>query len=333
MGGLERSVGQGHARRRIAVVAGAVLLAASSSVALAATRDFGERLELIDNAIRTNPGRVSTMALESCRERRNFAVRLHRAGYVHRAGRRLAYCEAVLGDIEPEAAEVAPPPTAEQLRTVARREVEAALDLEPDVERGLEIYRECAACHGPEGWGLANGSVPQIAGQHWEVVVKQLADMRAGNRDNVLMTVYASVEVIGGAQAVADVAGYIGTLEMSTDVDHGPGEDLERGAQLYAEQCVRCHGAAGEGDASRFVPRIQAQHFDYLARQFEAIRTGRRRNADPEMTQQIAGLDEGDARAVLDYVSRLEPPEELRAPPGWRNPDFVAPDDLAASDR
>ena len=55
--------------------------------------------------------------------------------------------------------------------------------------------------------------------------------------------------------------------------------------------------------------------------------------ADPEMAQQIAGRDESAARAVLDYVSRLEPPEELRAPPGWRNPDFVAPDDLAASER
>ena len=28
-------------------------------------------------------------------------------------------------------------------------------------------------------------------------------------------------------------------------------------------------------------------------------------------------------QAVLDYVSRLEPPEELRATPGWRNPDFA----------
>jgi hypothetical protein len=28
--------------------------------------------------------------------------------------------------------------------------------------------------------------------------------------------------------------------------------------------------------------------------------------------------------AILDYVSRLQPPEELQAPPGWSNPDFPA---------
>jgi hypothetical protein len=26
---------------------------------------------------------------------------------------------------------------------------------------------------------------------------------------------------------------------------------------------------------------------------------------------------------MLDYVSRLEPPEELQAPEGWQNPDFA----------
>ena len=30
-----------------------------------------------------------------------------------------------------------------------------------------------------------------------------------------------------------------------------------------------------------------------------------------------------DIEAVMDYVSRLQPPEELRAPEDWRNPDFL----------
>ncbi len=37
----------------------------------------------------------------------------------------------------------------------------------------------------------------------------------------------------------------------------------------------------------------------------------------------IQDFDERDVRAVMDYVSRLEPPAELQAPPGWRNPDFA----------
>ena len=43
--------------------------------------------------------------------------------------------------------------------------------LTPNVANGLEIYRDCASCHKPEGWGLASGTVPQIAGQHHKVVI------------------------------------------------------------------------------------------------------------------------------------------------------------------
>ena len=70
------------------------------------------------------------------------------------------------------------------------------------------------------------------------------------------------------------------------------------------------------------MPRIQAQHFNYLVRQFEWIRDRKRRNADAEMATQIESMDEREMAAVLDYVSRLEPPEELQAPAGWHNPDF-----------
>ena len=204
----------------------------------------------------------------------------------------------------------------------AAQELALALTLEPDVENGLAIYRTCATCHQPEGWGLADGSYPQLAGQHKQVVIKQLADIRAGIRGNPEMLPWASPEKIGGAQGVADVAGYIDTLEMSVDGGKGPGTDLERGAELYAATCARCHGAEGEGDGARYVPRIQSQHYAYLLRQFQAIRDGKRGNADPEMTAHVKSLSDADARAILDYVSRLEPPEPFQAPPGWRNPDF-----------
>jgi hypothetical protein len=41
------------------------------------------------------------------------------------------------------------------------------------------------------------------------------------------------------------------------------------------------------------------------------------------MVAQIKGFEEHETHAVLDYVSRLEPPEELQAPEGWHNPDFT----------
>ncbi len=41
------------------------------------------------------------------------------------------------------------------------------------------------------------------------------------------------------------------------------------------------------------------------------------------MVTPIQGFEESETKAVLDYVSRLEPPAELQAPPDWHNPDFV----------
>jgi cytochrome c553 len=206
--------------------------------------------------------------------------------------------------------------------TEAAREIERALDLAPDIENGLRIYRICADCHQPEGWGVADGSYPQLAGQHRKVVIKQLADIRAGLRVNPEMCPYASAERIGGAQAVADVAGYIDTLEISVATGKGPGEGLERGATLYAEKCARCHGRRGEGDGDKYIARIQSQHFAYLVRQFQAVRARERGNADPEMADHTQGISVAEARAILDYISRLEPPKEFQAPPGWSNPDF-----------
>ena len=302
----------------IVLAAGLVCLMSSSARA-----DFEEDLARIDEALRTNPSRVMGQAVESCVTRRKVAIALWNSGQQARAMRRLNRCFSLL-DIPEEAPErkVAAPPSPEALQAKARQEIEAALDLTPDLTSGLKIYRECAACHRPEGWGLESGSVPQVAGQHRKVLIKQLADIRAGNRDNVLMVPYSSAESIGGAQAVADVTGYIDTLEISVSNGKGPGNDLELGELLYRENCVRCHGEAGEGKDETFIPRIQSQHFQYLQRQFESIRGGERCNADPEMVTQIQHFGEAEAIAVLDYISRLEPPAAFQAPEGWKNPDF-----------
>mgnify|MGYP000090184004 CR=1 FL=1 len=47
----------------------------------------------------------------------------------------------------------------------AAREVEQGLHLAPNLENGRRVYRTCAVCHLPEGWGDESGYYPQIAGQ------------------------------------------------------------------------------------------------------------------------------------------------------------------------
>ena len=205
---------------------------------------------------------------------------------------------------------------------IAQVEYEAIMNLEPNLDSGREAYLTCVNCHRPEGWGTVDGAYPQIAGQLRTVIIKQLADIRARNRRNPLMYPFSMPRHLGGSQKVADVAAYVAQLPMTSKNGVGPGNDLELGTQLYKDNCAKCHGENGEGDTKEHIPAIAGQHFNYLVRQFDMIRTNRRRNADKKMVEQIRRFTSREEAAVLDYTSRLRPSPEKLAEEGWTNPDF-----------
>jgi cytochrome c553 len=181
-----------------------------------------------------------------------------------------------------------------------------ALDKTPDVVNGEEAYEVCGACHLPSGAGRPDGTFPQLAGQHRTVVIKQIADIREGRRDNPIM--YPFAKTLIDPQELADVSAYIQTLPIPHDNGKGPGTNLELGKQLYADNCVECHGNQGEGDAEKFYPVLAGQHYKYMLRQITEIRDGVRRNANPDMVKVVKKYSDEDLAAVVDYMSRLEWP-------------------------
>jgi len=186
-----------------------------------------------------------------------------------------------------------------------------ALDKVPDVENGEEAYEVCGACHLPSGAGRPDGTFPQLAGQHRTVVIKQIADIREGRRDNPIM--YPFAKTLTDSQELSDVAAYIQTLPIPHDNGKGPGTNLERGKQLFADNCVKCHGDQGQGSAKDFYPVLAGQHYKYMLRQITDIRDGRRRNANPDMVKVVKQYTDEDLDAVVDYMSRLEWPERQQA--------------------
>ena len=185
-----------------------------------------------------------------------------------------------------------------------------ALKKKGDVKNGKEVYEVCGACHLPSGAGRPDGTFPQLAGQHATVLIKQMADIREGLRDNP--TMYPFAKTLTDAQELADAAAYINSLCIPLDHGKYEGPDaamqVAKGKELYENECKNCHGVNGQGDKEKFYPVIAGQHYKYLLRQMTAIRDGKRRNANPDMVKIIKKYSDDQLVAISAFQSSMTMP-------------------------
>ena len=195
----------------------------------------------------------------------------------------------------------------------ATGEKSEALERKGDRKRGEELYALCRSCHQQSAGGVPDGSIPQLAGQHGSVLIKQMADIRSGVRDNP--TMYPFAAVLTDPQDLADLAAYLQGLCIPPDHGQYEGPDAARqvakGRALYERDCRGCHGVSGEGARHKFYPVIAGQHYRYLLRQMTEIRDGKRRNANPEMVGVIGKYDDEQLLAVSAYQSSLFMPGKM----------------------
>lgn len=184
-------------------------------------------------------------------------------------------------------------------------QLEDLMAMKPDLEHGKQMYELCATCHRLDGWGERDGTFPVIAGQHRNVILKQIVDVRSRKRQNPTMYPFIDPKLLGGWQSLADVAAYVDQLPPDPEPGTGSGKNVEEGEAVYQQKCAVCHGKSGEGDNSKFYPRLQGQHYGYLKRELEFVQDGFRKNADPAMLVQLKTLSPEQIDAVADYLSRL----------------------------
>jgi cytochrome c553 len=189
-------------------------------------------------------------------------------------------------------------------RTSARAELRDAMLATPDAKRGEDLYAPCGACHGVDGRGVADGSVPVIAGQHYTVIAKQLVDFRHGERWDIRMEHASRMAHLASGQDLADVALYVSTLPRGFTTGHGDGENLAVGAASYFQQCESCHGPLGQGDLERGIPRLAGQHYAYLYRQFFDAVEERRPSLGAQHQKLMQPLDRAQITGISDYLSR-----------------------------
>lgn len=185
-------------------------------------------------------------------------------------------------------------------------ELSEAMALRPDRAQGKQLYeRNCASCHAADARGSADGRTPALAGQHYQYLIKQLADLRRGQdraRSEFHQRIAGTLEA---TQAIADISSYLNELAPTADPRIGPGDQLRLGDELYELLCGSCHGDVGAGYSFLFIPRIGGQHYSYLLAQLDEFAHGHRINAPPEVLDLATSLSPREKAALADYIARL----------------------------
>jgi cytochrome c553 len=184
-------------------------------------------------------------------------------------------------------------------------EFSAAVAAKANTTAGAAHFETCLACHGSDGGGQADGNVPAIAGQHFQVLVKQLVNFRHNTRWDIRMEHFVDRHHLRDAQAVADVARYIADMPRDYRVGKGDGNELQRGALAYRARCATCHGAAGEGSNRTRVPSLAGQHQLYIVRQMQDAADGRRPNMAGRHAVLARSMTYEEFMAIADYLARL----------------------------
>lgn len=190
-----------------------------------------------------------------------------------------------------------------------------------DIERGRQIATQgngsgavaCASCHGINGAGNGAAGFPRLAGLDAEYLAKQIADFKAGSRDNAIMNPIAAA--LSADEAAAVAAYYAGQqARTATQRPSVSPAVLERGKRLAEvgdwdndlPACVSCHGPNGMGVGAAF-PRIAGQHADYISGQIKAWQNGSRHNDPVELMKSVSDkLSDSDAAAVAAYFAGLK---------------------------
>ncbi len=186
-----------------------------------------------------------------------------------------------------------------------------------DNERGADLYRLCAVCHGESAAGDEVAGAPAIAGMPLWYLEGQLNQFRTGNRgthfDDIMgMRMRPMALTLMREGDVEAVAAYIAEMPSVNPAPSLTGGDAVDGKAIYTTTCIACHGPDGAGNQTMMgaAPLYRSSDW-YLFRQIENFRAGIRgaRPGDQggalmrPMVLQLA--DEQAIKDVVAYIMTL----------------------------
>ena len=177
-----------------------------------------------------------------------------------------------------------------------------------DAEAGKAKAVVCGACHGPDG-NSAAPNFPKLAGQGEKYLLKQMKEIKSGERQVVEMT---GMLAASSDQDMADIAAYFASQNGS--VGYADKDKVEKGEQIYRAgiadrgiaACAGCHSPTGEGNEPAGFPKLGGQHAAYTVKQLKDFRDSKRAN-DPNgmMRDNAYTMRDDEIEAVSAYIQGL----------------------------
>jgi cytochrome c553 len=190
-----------------------------------------------------------------------------------------------------------------------------------DIAAGKAIAdRDCKACHGANGGGVAP-AIPHLAAQRADYLVSALAAYKEGKRTHAALREIATH--LGDAD-VRNVAGYYASLPpVQATAAEGAVESPYLHGQKLSAACVKCHGEDGNS-AAPGIPSLAGQQPQYLVEAIQEYLKRERKSAP--MHALLPGLTRLDMESLALYFASQTPATHAAPPFG----DPAAGEPLAA---
>ena len=176
------------------------------------------------------------------------------------------------------------------------------------VDPHYAAVQSCVGCHGTPPAGPSDATIPRLAGQNFEYLVRRLTTFKhsdpwdQSSPMNKIAFGLSATEIRATARAFAAAPGL--------NLDPPPAEvaraaSFRRGESLARAQCVMCHLGPGGATNDAMIPILAGQNQDYVKGQLYAFRSGARRSKG--MNEYAAPLSDDDVEALAVYFANVRP--------------------------
>ncbi len=190
---------------------------------------------------------------------------------------------------------------AEKVERIAEARVQRKINAEAAaVANRAQLYtsKGCNTCHGDDGIHALLPTYPVLARQGEAYVVKQLQDIRSGDRANGLTAVMKPFAVDLTDEDIQTLAQYIANdLGDGAPIGTGTPDEESAGAKLFrTKTCTACHGKDAVSPILASYPKIAGHPKEYALQQMLDIKHGVRANG-----MAVAGM-----KGVMHLVTEEE---------------------------